>query len=75
MTSITMPRKRCRVKSVNWKVFGWLLMHEATLQLEGARYFATTERGSRQLLATATLSDLMCLYPDLAAWRRQQKES
>jgi hypothetical protein len=33
MNSITRPRRRCRVKSVNFKVFDWLLVREAYLRI------------------------------------------
>jgi hypothetical protein len=33
MNSIRRPRRRCRVRSVNFKVFNWLLVHEGALRV------------------------------------------
>jgi len=62
MNSIRRPRRRCRVKSVNFRVFGWLLIHEAMLAIEGPCYYRDSERASRQFFCKIPSYELQALY-------------
>jgi len=56
MNSITRPRRRCRVKSVNFKVFGWLLVREAAIRVWGPYHFGRSEAVARKNLSSLTTS-------------------
>jgi len=58
MNSITRPRKRCRVKSVNFKVFAWLLIHEAYFRIVNPNGDSRSSGRIRSQIATRESSSL-----------------
>jgi len=62
MNSIRRPRRRGRVKSVNFQVFGWLLIHEAAVNIDGPTYWRNTPYHNRRFLAEATSAELLRLH-------------
>jgi len=73
MNSITRPRRRCRVKSVNFKVFAWLLVREAALAIDGPTYWRETERATRRFLAAAPTYEILRLHRGASTWPHRNR--